>query len=106
TKDAAMKKAYTDSAVAYSGKSDNMKMKVTYTNFDRGAKTTQLQGEVENRDKAAKSYTIEFEFVDKTGATVEKKSVTVGPVAPNATGNFSVDLDKGGVAGVKYAPLP
>ena len=106
TKDAAMKKAYTDSAVVYSTKSDAMKAKIIYTSFDRGKETTQLQGEVENRDKAAKSFTIEFEFVDKTGAVVEKKSVTVGPVAPNASAVFNVELTKGGVAGVKYAAIP
>lgn len=106
TKDAALKKAYTDSAVVYSAKSDGMKAKVTFTGFDRGKESTQIQGEVENRDKAAKSYTIDFEFVDKTGAVVEKKSVTVGPVAPNANATFSVEISKGGVAGVRYAPLP
>jgi tetratricopeptide (TPR) repeat protein len=106
TKDAAMKKAYTDSAVVYSTKSDGMKVKVVYTSFDRGKETTQLQGEVENRDKAAKSFTIEFEFLDKTGAVIEKKSTTVGPVAANAMATFNVEFAKGGVAGVRYAPLP
>jgi len=64
------------------------------------------QGEIENRDKAAKSFTVEFEFVDKTGALVEKKAVTVGPVAPNAMATFNVEIAKGGVAGVKYAAIP
>ena len=106
TKDAATKKAYTDSAVVYMGKSDAMKSKIIYTGLDRGDELTSLQGEIENRDKAAKSFTIDFEFVDKTGAVIEKKSVTVGPVAPNGTSNFTVEIQKGGVAGVKYAPLP
>lgn len=106
TKDAATKKAYGDSAVVYSNKSDAMKAKVIYTSLDRGKENTQLQGEVENRDKAAKSFTIDFEFIDIKGAVIEKKSVTVGPVAPNASAAFNVEIAKGGVAGVKYAPLP
>lgn len=106
TKDAAMKKAYTDSAVAYSAKSDGMKHKVTYASFDRGATSTSLQGEIENRNTTAKSFTLELEFLDKTGAVVEKRSVQVGPVAPNQSGTFSVEFEKGGVAGVRYAPLP
>jgi tetratricopeptide (TPR) repeat protein len=106
TTDAAQKKALTDSAVSYSARSDGMKHKVTFTGFDRGKDNTQLQGEVENRDKADKSFTIEFEFLGKTGAVIEKKSVTVGPVKPNAMGTFNVEIAKGGVAGVKYAALP
>ncbi len=106
TNDAALKKAYTDSAVVYSTKSDAMKTKVTFTGFDRARESTTLQGEVENRGTAARTYTIDFDFLDSTGASVEKKSVTVGPVAANAMGTFKVEIAKGGVAGVKYAPIP
>ena len=106
TKDAAMKKAYSDSAVAYSTKSDAMKVKMVYTGFDRGKDATTLQGEVENRDpRGPKSWNVEFEFLDKAGAVIEKKAVAVGPVAPNQSGAFSVELGKGGVSGVRYAPL-
>ncbi|MCC7195162.1 MAG: hypothetical protein IT356_06360 [Gemmatimonadaceae bacterium] len=104
--DAAIKKAYTDSAVAYTGKSDAMKTKVSFGSFDRGRAKTQLKGEIENRDKAARSYTLDLQFLDKSGAVIETKSVTVGPVAPNATGAFDVEVAKGGVMGVKYAPIP
>lgn len=106
TKDAAMKKAFTDSAVVYMGKSDAMLHKVSYESFERGSTSTILSGRVENRSKAAKTFTLEFEFLDKTGAVIEKKSVSVGPVAPNAEGMFNVEIAKGGVAGVRYAPLP
>lgn len=106
TKDAASKKAFTDSAVYYSTKSDGMKTKLSYTSVDRGAKTTTIKGEIENRALAARTYNVEFEFLDRTGAVVDKKAVTVGPLAPNATGQFTVDSDKGGVAGVRYAPIP
>lgn len=104
--DAATKKAYTDSAVAYINKSDGMKTKVMFGSFDRGRNRTALAGEIENRDKAARSYALDLQFVDKTGAVVETKTVNVGPVAPNATGPFKVDLTRGGIAGVKYAPIP
>ena len=106
TNDAAAKKAYTDSAVVYSTKSDGMKTKVLYTSIDRGREATTLQGEVENRGTAARTYTLEFEFVDTAGAVVEKKSVTVGPVAANGMSTFKVEIAKGGVAGVRYAPVP
>jgi tetratricopeptide (TPR) repeat protein len=106
TTDAAMKKAFTDSTVAYSTKSDAMKHKVEFKNLERGAATTTLDVDVENRNTAAKTFTIEFEFLDKTGAVIEKKAVTIGPVAPNATGSGKVEIAKGGAAGVRYAPIP
>jgi hypothetical protein len=84
TSDAAQKKAFTDSAIAYSSKSDLMKHKVEFKNLDRGKDATTLDVEIENKDKAAKSYTVEFEFLDKTGTVIAK----------------------GGVAGVRYAPIP
>lgn len=104
--DAAAKKAYTDSSSAYITRSDGMKTKVAFSSFDRGKTKTTLAGEIENRDKTARSYTVEFQFVDGTGAVVDTKSVDVGPVAPGATGPFKLELTKGGVAGVKYAPIP
>ena len=106
TTDAAMKKALTDSVIAYSTKSDNMKHKVEIKSLDRGKDESSVEFEVENRDKAAKSFTLDVEFLDKTGTVVEKASVNIGPVAPNATGKGSASIKKGGVAGVRYAPLP
>ncbi|MDA1081829.1 MAG: FxLYD domain-containing protein [Gemmatimonadetes bacterium] len=102
----ALKKAYTDSAVAYSTKSDGMKTKVTFTDFDRAIASTTLSGEIENRGNAARTFTVEFEFVDRTGAVIDTQSVTVGPVEANSMGTFKVVAAKGGVAGVRYAPIP
>ena len=106
TTDAAAKKAYTDSAVVYSGKSDGMKHKLEVRSFDRGKDKTELAFEIENRNTTAKSFAVELEFLDKTGAVIEKQTVNVGPVAPNASGQGKVEFAKGGVAGVRYAPLP
>ena len=107
TKDAALKKAYLDSATAWGTKSDRMTVKLVYTSFDRGTDATQLQGEIENRDnRGPKSFNVEFEFLDKSGNVIEAKTASVGPIAPNASGTFSVDIAKGGVWGVRYKPLP
>ena len=106
TTDAAMKKAYTDSAVVYSTKSDAMKTRLTYANFERGLRSTTLSGEIENRGTTPRSYTVEFEFLDATGAVVDKQTAAVGPVEPNSNGAFKVTVAKGGIAGVRYAPIP
>jgi hypothetical protein len=44
--------------------------------------------------------------VGKDGAVIDKKTVSVDNVAAGGTGDFTVELDKGGVYGVRYAPLP
>lgn len=104
--DEAMKKAHTDSAVAYSTQSDGMKTRLTYSNFERGQRSTTLSGEIENRGTAPQSYTIEFEFLDNTGAVVDKQTATVGPVEANSNAPFRIAVPKGGIAGVRYAPIP
>ena len=83
-----------------------MKTKVTFTDFDRAIASTTLSGEIENRGNAARTFTVEFEFVDRTGAVIDTQSVTVGPVEANSMGTFKVVAAKGGVAGVRYAPIP
>lgn len=95
-----------DSVTAYSQQSDAMQQQVTYTQFDKYKDHTVLKGQILNKAKAARSFTVEFEFLGKDGAVVEKKTVTVADVKPDATGSFSVELAKGDVLGVRYAPIP
>ncbi len=95
-----------DSVTAYSTQADGMMQQVTYTQFDKYKDKTILKGQVLNKAKAARSFTLDFEFLAKDGSVVEKKSVTVADVKPDATGSFSVEIAKGDVMGVRYAPLP
>ena len=105
-KDAAKKKALIDS-VAYYGKiADEMPHKVSYTEFDRLAEKTSLKGQIENKSTKDRSFVIEFDFLDKTGASVGKATANVGPVKPNGLGDFAVEIPKGGVSGVRYMALP
>ena len=64
---------------------------------------TLLAGTVENRAKDARAFSIDFEFLGKDGAVVQKATGTVASVAPGATGNFKVEVPMGGVYGVRYA---
>jgi tetratricopeptide (TPR) repeat protein len=107
-KDPKLKKALIDSTVAYGKIADDMNMvhKVVYTEFDRTKDHTTLRGQVENHGKAARSFKLDFEFVGKDGAVIDKKSVSVDNVPAGGAGDFTVDLDKGGVSGVRYAALP
>ena len=105
TKDPAVKKVAIDSVMYWGKVAEAMPHRVAYSDFERQANRTLLVGTVENRGKTAQAYTIEFEFVGKDGAVLQKATATVPSVAPGATGNFKVDIPIGGVWGVRYAPL-
>lgn len=124
------KKAATDSLVKYSKLTDEMPVKVTFTEFTRGethsvigmnvearkaggaASTTTAAG---SRARAAarpapaaaaggapKSYTFAVEFLDRSGAVVDTQNVTVGPLAVGDSKATRVETAKGGVAGFRY----
>lgn len=99
------KKLYTDSLVYYSGKSEKMPLKVTFTEFSRTDTDVAIAGEVENRGTASKSFNIYFEFIDKTGAVVASQQTTVGPIAPKGKQTFRVKADAKNVAGYRYRPI-
>lgn len=94
-----------DSVTTYSGQADAMMQQLTYTQFDKYKDKTILKGQILNKAKAARSFTVDFEFLGKDGVVIEKKSVTVADVKPDGTGSFSVEIAKGDVLGVRYAPL-
>ena len=102
----AAQKVWVDSVAVYGELADKMPHRVAYTEFERGKEKTVLKGNVENHGKAARTFTIEFEFLGKDGAVVGKKAAVVENVAAGGTGDFTVELPIGGVLGVRYAPLP
>jgi tetratricopeptide (TPR) repeat protein len=106
SKDPAVTKAAIDSVMYFGKLAEDMPARLSYVGFERQANRTILMGTVENRTKAARSYSIDFEFLGKDGAVLQKATATVASVAPGATGNFKVDVPIGGVWGVRYAPLP
>ena len=105
TKDKKLQRIYTDSLVYFNSKSENAKMKLGVNEFTRRPTETFLVGSIENRDKTSKTYPLTVEFLDKSGNVVDTQTVSVGPVAPKASGTFRVKSDKGGVYGYRYKPL-
>ena len=106
SKDPAVVKAAIDSVMYFGTLAENMPLRLTYTGFERQLSRTVLTGTVENKTKVARTITIEFEFIGKDGAVLQKSTATVADVAAGATGTFKVDIPIGGVVGVRYAPLP
>lgn len=107
TKDPKLTKAYTDSLVKYNTRSEKMLANVTIREFSFGGedKRATLGGTVENRGTAPKSYTIQVEFLDKSGAVVGTQSTTVGPVAPKATAPFTVTYTGDNAIAYRYKPI-
>jgi tetratricopeptide (TPR) repeat protein len=105
TKDPAVKKFAIDSVMYFGKMAEAMPYRLSYSDFQRQANRTLLVGQVENRSKVAKEFTIEFELLGKDGAVLQKATATVPSVAPGASGNWKVDVPVGGVFGVRYAPL-
>jgi tetratricopeptide (TPR) repeat protein len=107
TKDPKLTKAYTDSLVKYNTKSEKLTPDVEVREFtvNPNDKSASLGGTVENRGAAAKSYTIDVEFLDKTGAVLGTQSVTVGPVAPKASAPFKATVQAANVTAYRYKPV-
>lgn len=105
TKDAKLKKAYSDSLVKYSSISDEMPVKVAVTEFSHGGAESTVAGTIENRSKTLKTYALTVEFLDKTGAVIATQSTSVGPVAPKAAQPFKVTTPNGAPVAFRYKPL-
>lgn len=104
-KDAKTKRALTDSVVIFMQKAEALPGRVSFTRFAMdGAKRT-LVGSVQNSGKAEKSFTVKIEFLDKAGNVVDTKEATVGPVAPQASAEFTVTAENDAIIAYRYAPL-
>jgi tetratricopeptide (TPR) repeat protein len=131
---ATAKKALNDSALKYYQMSEAMPVKVTFNEFSRGEAKSIVGMTVEAlspnasapaaatpaRPGAArpaapkpaapaaaspKTYTIKFDFLDKSGNVVESQTQTVGPLAPGERKPLRFETTKPGVVGFRYAPL-
>lgn len=105
TKDKKLQKIYTDSLVYFNNKSENATAKLLVNEFSRRSNGTTLSGTIENRGSAAKTYTLNVEFLDKTGNVVGTETATVGPVAAKSVGTFKINSTAGGVYGYRYKPI-
>jgi len=105
TKDKKLQKIYTDSLVYFNNKSENAPVKLLVTEFTRRPEQTLLAGTIENKSATSKTYTLNVEFLDKSGAVVSTETATVGPVAAKSKATFKITSAKGGVYGYRYKPV-
>jgi hypothetical protein len=100
-----MQQASLNKLVDWNTKADSMPMKVEFTEFTPGATKTTLSGDIINKTDKEQSYTLNVEFLDKTGKVVGTGKATVDKVRPNGRGNFSLTSTVADIAAFKYAPL-
>lgn len=101
-----IQKVLVDTLNAWAKLADDMPHKLLFTSVDRLKDRTNVEGEIENRGKTPRVFTVELEFLGKDGVSLGKVTATTESVAPGQTGKFKAELPKGGAMGVKYAALP
>lgn len=94
-----------DSLLKYFQRMSEAPVKVTFNLWAHDETKHTLGGSVENMTEAEKSYTINFEFLDATGAVVTSKSATVDAVAGKKSKAFRVEVEGAGIIAYRYAPL-
>jgi len=82
-----------------------MPQQLRVTRFERRPEGALFSGEIENRGRAAKAYTIEVEFLDLEGNVVETLSATTASAAPNTAVPFTVTATRPGIAAYRYKPV-
>ncbi len=110
TTDSKLKKARTDSAMAYAAKEAKMGAVVTVQAVERDASRYGLHGIIENKQKTPQKLTVHFEFLDGQGNVVgsaDAKGLTASApgtftVNPNGKEPFEVYLDKPGIMAYRY----
>lgn len=103
----ARQRAYNDSLVKYNELAEKMAVRLSFTEFSRLRAETRLAGRIENRGRAARTFNLQVELLDRNGAVIGTQQATVGPVAAGGRGEFRVVLPTAGesVAGFRYKPL-
>jgi tetratricopeptide (TPR) repeat protein len=98
-------RVYTERAVEANSKADSMPVVVSFTEFSDVNDKATLAGTIANHTATEKTYTMKVDFLDKSGNVIASQTQTVGPVAPQTAGKFSISATAPGIAAFKYAPL-
>lgn len=98
-------RALTAQADSLGAKESGMPHKLQVIGFERRADGAKLNGTIENRTQAAKTYTIEMSFLSATGEVLETLTVTSESIAAGATGGFEVLATKPGIVAWRYKAL-
>lgn len=79
-----------------------MQHRVQINRFERRAEGAIVSGSVENRGRAAKAFTLEFQFLDLDGNVVETLTTTTPSAPPNELAEFEITATQPGIVAWKY----
>jgi tetratricopeptide (TPR) repeat protein len=116
---AAKRKALTDSAIkldslqkdmlnkqlAANTRADEMQVQVLFGEFTPLADKATLSGEIRNKTDSEKTYTLNVEFLDKSGNVVTTGQATVPKVGAHNVGKFSLTATGANIAAFRYKPI-
>ncbi|HKG92994.1 MAG TPA: tetratricopeptide repeat protein [Gemmatimonadaceae bacterium] len=103
--DEKLNRALGDSVLKYLELEKNAPIKVSVQQFAHNNARHTLVGSVENRSKAAATYKINFEFLDKDGKVIARQTQNVGPVNPGESKAFTLNVVQSGIVAYRYAPI-
>lgn len=116
-----MTQTQTDSVRRIFNRGEQLKTRITFTEFSHDGSKHRLKGELESTADAARDVTVTFQFLDSNGNVVATKDAQVTLPAqsckPSGTGRnaernctpgketFAVDVDQTGVTAFRYQPI-
>lgn len=99
-------RALTAQADSLGAKESGMPHKLQVIGFERRPEGAKLNGTIENRTQAAKTYTVEMSFLNAAGEVLETLTATTEPIAAGQTGGFEIIATKPGIVAWRYKALP
>ena len=96
------RRAHMDSVRTSLATSNNLPVRVSFSQFERSDSTHTLAGTVENVSGKNKDYTLKFEFLDRQGNVVTTQETQVS-VPAKGKKDFSLKVTQDGVAAFRYA---
>lgn len=98
----AARRALTDSIVKYVEQSEKLPASIIVQEFSRGSTEATFTAALQNKGTAPKTFQVTVEFLDKSGAVVGTQQATVGPVPPNQSQSFTVELEQPNIHSWRY----
>jgi tetratricopeptide (TPR) repeat protein len=106
--DAARKQVWTDSLGKYNEIYEKAlaSHNVIHNLFQKEENLTTLGGEIENLGDADRTFTIEYDFLNKEGMVIGTGSATVGPIKKDEKLAFKVVVERGGIVAWRGKRIP
>jgi len=101
----AERKAWTDTLTKYSNAAEKLNARVEVTSFTRGLESSDVTLVVEQAGAGTGNYTVNVDFLDKTGAVLASASESTGPIAKGEKKTVVVKAAVKGVVAFRYKPL-